>query len=670
MSARQPAFALAAAGVALAAAVVFLPVRHHEFIDFDDPGYVTDNAHVERGITGAGLAWALRTTAQANWHPLTWLSHMLDVELYGMRPGAHHLTSVALHALNAALLVLWLGGATGRVGRAAAVGLLFAVHPLRIESVAWVAERKDVLSSAFGLVALIAYTRWAVKPSRRGMALVACLFALSLASKPMWVTLPFVLLLVDLWPLARLAPGARAGEWAAWAAALWRLVREKWVLFAAAFVSAALTLRAQATGGAMVTAEAMPLPGRLANALVAWVAYLGKWLWPRDLAFFYPYPERIPAWKVVLALVLLSLLSAIVLRWRRRHPEALVGWLWYLGTLVPVIGLVQVGSQSFADRYTYLPLIGPLFAAVWLGAEALPRGPRSRLALAAITVLLATGLALATRRELRPWRTGRALFEHALAVTEANHVAHDFLGVIEAREGRLDAAMAHHREALRLASGLPQPHNNLGVLLAGTGRLAEAIEHYRRALALAPGFAEAHNNLGIALAEQGQLAEAERHFREALAIRPDNPEAHHNLGIVLASREAWPETLEHYLAALELRPEWDELAVETAWLLATLPDPGMRDGQRAVELARRAAPAARALDVLGAALAETGRFEEAVRAAERARDLALAGGRVEQARDIERRRQSYAAGRPWRSTPAGAAVGPGGPGLSPLLRSA
>jgi tetratricopeptide (TPR) repeat protein len=649
VSGRQSTVALAAAGVALAAVAVFLPVRHHEFIGFDDPGYVTANAWVQRGLSADGIGWALTTTAQANWHPLTWLSHMLDVELFGAHAGAHHLVNVLLHALNGALVVLWLAAATGRVGRAAAVGLLFALHPLRVEVVAWIAERKELLAATFGLLALLAYVRAAKRPGRPRIGLVALCFALSLASKPMWVSLPFVLLLVDVWPLERLAPAPSDGDWRRWMAQAVRLAREKLVLFAFALGSALITLWAQAQGGAVATTAYVPLVRRLANAIVAYATYLVKSVWPGDLAVFYPYPTHIPAGRVALAALLLAALGLLAWRLGRRQPVVLVGGLWYVGTLVPVIGLVQVGSQALADRYTYLPLLGPLVAVVWLGADAAARVSLPRFAQAPLVVLLATACAVATREQLVPWRTSRALFEHALAVTEGNWVAHDFLGVHEAEEGRIESAMAHHREALRLRPDLHQAHNNLGVRLAESGRVAEAIEHYTTALDIAPRFAEAHNNLAIALAGLGRTAEAERHFREALAIRADNPEAHFNLGLVLDARGAAAEALDHFIAALELRPDWDELAVRAAWMLATLPDPRLRDGPRAVALARGAAPDAAALDALAAALAETGRFAEAAREAARARDLARAAGQLELASDIERRRQSYAAGRPWRT---------------------
>jgi len=552
--------------------VVYGPVAKYDFVTFDDDHYVYDNPHVRGGLDWSGLSWAFRTTWTSNWHPLTWLSHMLDSELFGLNAGRHHLVSVVLHTLNSVLLFLVLKGMTGALWRSAMVAALFALHPLHVESVAWVSERKDVLSSLFFMLMLWAYLRYAAHPSWSRFGLVFAFLSFGLMSKPMLVTAPFVLLLVDYWPLQRFqaqkeAEPVGAGRIIGEAqgdrgpAALW-LIYEKLPLLALAAVSCAVTFVVQGSGSAMLLTSAVPLGSRIANALVAYVSYIGKTLWPGSLAVFYPYRPVLPAVEWVGAAVLLSAVSVLVGLGSRRWRYLPVGWLWYLGMLVPVIGLVQVGQQSMADRYTYLPLIGIFLIAVW-GVADLAAGRRwGRIVMvgAAGTVILAC--VVGTRYQVRHWRNGIALFEHALEVTEDNSLAHNNLGMAM-RQGKPEEAIAHYREAIahyRDAVGIAPivgalAHYNLGVVRMGQGKTEEAIRHFREAVRIRPEYDDAHTNLGLALISQGKTEAGITHYREALRIHPESIMAHLNLGVVLAQKGKHDRAIAHFRKALEIDPQ-------------------------------------------------------------------------------------------------------------------
>ncbi len=520
------------AALAAAALAVFWPVLHHDFINYDDDVYVTENPEVRAGLTLDGLRWAWTTSHAANWHPLTWISHMLDCELFGLDPRGHHLTSLIAHVLNSQLLFLLLRRMTGAVWRSALVAVLFAVHPLHVESVAWVAERKDVLSTLFGLLTLLAYARYAERPRPARFAWVSLLLALGLTAKPMLVTLPFLLLLLDHWPLGR----SRNESWR-------RLVVEKLPLFGLAALSGVVTIAVQRAGGALGSMELYPLGARISNAVVSCAGYLRKMVWPADLAVFYPHPgsEWVP-WRVAAAAAVILAVSVLAVRMRRRHPALLTGWLWYLVTLAPVIGFIQVGQQAMADRYTYLPLIGVFAGIVWIVPDL-----RSRRVLAA-TAGVAAGVTIvaliaAARAQVGHWRDSVTLFRHALEVTENNHIAHNSLGVELRRLGRETEAMEHYREALRVRPGDADAHYNLGLSLAEQGRTDEALEHFRSAARARPGFAKAHYNCGTLLAERGQWERAVAHLRRVVALDPGYAEAHYNLGAALYFQgryaEAW-----------------------------------------------------------------------------------------------------------------------------------
>jgi Flp pilus assembly protein TadD len=659
-------------GLVLAALILvaFWPVLDHEFVSFDDPGYVTDNPVVLTGLTADGAAWAFTTGAQGNWHPLTWISHMVDVAVFGAGPRGHHLTSLLLHLVSTLLLFAFLRGATGTTWLSGFVAALFAIHPLRVESVAWVAERKDVLSTVFFMLTLLAYLGYARRPDAGRYVLVVTLYSLGLMAKPMLVSLPFVLLLLDFWPLDRCpaegAPTCASGPARSLIrrAGVWRLLLEKVPLLALAAASSVVTLAVQRGGDAVRTLEQVPLAERLANAVLAYAVYVRKMLFPADLAFFYPFPSSFSAVEVGLAASGILLVTLAAVRYARRLPYLFSGWFWYVGMLVPVIGIVQVGSQSMADRYTYVPLVGLFLLLTW-GAHDLLSGLRNRNAILACAGFLVIALLVPmTRAQVRTWRNSMSLFERALQVTEGNYVAHDLLGVELHRIGRPDEAMTHYAQALTIRPGYPYSHNNLGVALAEQGRYTEAESHYRAALVSNDRYSEAHNNLGIALASLGRVDEALEHFASALLLEPEDPEIHHNLGIAWSIRGDTGRAVEHFLDALRLEPEWHSVATAAAWILATHPDPAVRDGREAVRLAERVCRAhgggePRQLDTLAAAYAESGNFDAAVRTASRAAELAEARREPALARGIRARAEGYRSGLPHREPAASPTPGEG-----------
>ena len=524
------------------AAALFWPALGHAFLNYDDDLYVTGNPSLQERSWPRLLRWAWTTGYAANWHPLTWMSHALDVRLHGLDPRGHHLTSVLLHALNAALLFLVLHRMTGTRWRSAIVAALFAVHPLHVESVAWVAERKDVLSTTFWLLTMLAYARHAARPRVGSLAVVSLLLAIGLTAKPMLVTLPVVLLLVDSWPLRR-KPS----------------IGEKVPLLALAMTSGVVTVLVQRAGTAVGSLEQYPLAARVGNALVAYVLYLVRTVWPADLSVFYPHPATsLPVWLPAAALLLLVALTWAAFRLRRRAPFLWTGWLWFVVTLLPVVGLVQVGEQAMADRYTYVPLIGIFLAAVWGVAEAAAalRVPRGAVAAAAVGVLLL--LSLATRARLADWRDSEALFTRAVEVDADNAIARVNLAVALLDRGALDGAREHLEAALRVRPDDARAHSNLSLALQRLGRPADAERQARAAIAIEPGFAEAHNNLGIALALQGRADEAVEHFRRATVLAPEDAEPWYNWGSLLAGQKRWEEAARLLSRAIALRPSHAE----------------------------------------------------------------------------------------------------------------
>ncbi|MGO9476350.1 MAG: tetratricopeptide repeat protein, partial [Limisphaerales bacterium] len=546
---------------------VYWPVIHCESLNYDDPDYFTSNVHVQAGLTLPGVIWAFTTGHASNWHPLTWLSLMLDVDLFGKGPAGPHFTNLLFHLANTVLLFLLLRQMTSAPWRSAMVAALFALHPVHVESVAWISERKDVLSAFFGLLALWFYAGYARRvagdqwpafappdsspvtrhPSRfYWLALV--FFACGLMSKPMLVTLPFVMLLLDWWPLQRVT----GDQWQV--PGILRLFREKWPFFVLSAISCGVTFIVQQAGGAVTPLARVPLAERLGNVFVSYARYLELTFRPEPLAVIYPYPGH---WSIRLVLCSAALfmgLGIVAVCWRRKHPFATVGWFWFAGMLVPVIGLVQVGVQAMADRYTYLPLTGLFILLVW-GVGAIGRVlkvPNPPMFFLAVIILAAC--AWRTRGQLGYWRDNETLFRHTIAVTKENYVALNNLGSSLSRQGRLGEATNYYLESLRINPDNPDVLYNWGNAMTRLGRLDEAIGSYRHALQIDPKRDDALNNLGFALAAQKQFADAIECFEAALKLNPDYADAHNNLGTVLFMQHQFDGAVQHFREAVRLDP--------------------------------------------------------------------------------------------------------------------
>jgi protein O-mannosyl-transferase len=552
--------------LALITLVAFWPVRNCRFINFDDPVYVTANSHVQGGLNARGIAWAFQTGQAGNWHPLTWLSHMVDWDWFGPEPAGPHLINLLLHAANTVLLFLLLQRLTGAVGRSVFVAALFALHPLHVESVAWVAERKDVLSTFFGLLVLLSYRSYTTHKTYKTYLLSLSFFALALMSKPMWVTLPLILLLLDYWPLQRVsgeggeAAGSAPDTWhpAPGTSHLTRLIAEKWPFILLSAASCIVTFLVQRSAGAVSSLVRLPLGARIENSLVSCLRYLAKTFWPVDLAIPYPHPGHWPFALVLFAAVLIVGVSVLALCTRRTQPFLFTGWFWFLITLLPVIGLVQVGNQSLADRYMYVPSIGLFLALAWGATARLERWRWPRPAIAVPAVLILAVCAARTRDQLRYWQDSETLFRHAIAVTENNYLAHDNLGFHLYTKGRLDEAYEQYQQALRIHPGDPSTLNNLGSLFATRKQFAEAIRCYEAALKARPDYADAHNNLGVAHYTLGDHAAAFVQFNEALRLAPDNAQAHLNLANVSAANGKFDDAIAGFRRALSLQPDFPE----------------------------------------------------------------------------------------------------------------
>lgn len=616
------AWALAVALVPLTLAV-FHPLRGFQFVSWDDPFYVTENPHVLAGLTGDGVRWALTAGAEFYWHPLTWLSHMLDVQVFGLWAGGHHLVNLGLHLATSLLLLAALYRMTGALGRSAFVAAVFAVHPLHVESVAWVAERKDVLSGLGWALTLCAYTLYMRRPGGWRWGLVVAGFAVGLMAKPMIVTLPVALLLLDVWPLRRLetaAGGDRPAGLARGVRALLPLVREKTLLFALALLAGGATFLYQYHAAAVRSLDTFPLSARLGNALVSYATYLRSTVWPSGLAGFYPYPRTLPWATVAGAAVLLLGVSALV--WRvRRHRYMVVGWLWFLVTLLPVIGVIQVGDQAMADRFMYVPIVGLLLMAAWglpdlgraLGVERWAGRTGAAAGGAALASLAVLALAWVASGQVSHWRDSEALWRRAAAVTRDNQRAHANLGILYANQGRVDEAVAELSEAVRIVPGAADLHNRLGALRLQQGRVQEAREAFARAVGLWPHYADAHNNLGSALEREGRLADAVAQYREAVRLRPDYAVARDNLATALAGQGLLDEAVREGQEAVRVAPGFVQARNNLGLILVGAGRP--REAIEQYEAALRIAPDyAVARANLAGAYGLVGRFEEASQA--------------------------------------------------------
>jgi protein O-mannosyl-transferase len=541
-------------GVLLALTLaVFWQTGDHQFINFDDPLYVTNNPHVKGGVTGGNVAWAFTTTHASNWHPLTWLSHMADVDLFGLNPRGHHLVSVFIHAASTLLLFLLLVRMTRAAWQSLFVAALFALHPLHVESIAWVAERKDVLSGFFWFLTLFFYAGYVKRPRFKFYLLALVSYVLGLMTKPMLVTLPIVMLLTDYWPFGRFPSTQREGG-AVTSSSLSSLIKEKLPFCFFCGFSAAVTMYAQNKGEALKSLEAIPLLLRSENAVIAYAKYLGKTIWPNDLAIFYPFPVSVPLSQVIGSSLLVVLISAVAIQYRRRCPYLLVGWFWFLVSLVPVIGLVQVGGQSMADRYTYIPLTGLFLVCAWGISDLLRGWPYRRTILLSLAVLAVFPLTVVTWHQIGYWKDNISLYQHALQVTASNYVIHNNFGIALADQGRSDEAILEYRKAIQAWPKAAVAHVTLGAALANRGDLVEAIDHYNEALRLIPDYALAHANLGRALVKLGRIGEAITHYEETLKIDPAFADVHLNLAIILLKQQELDRAFHHYDIFLRLEP--------------------------------------------------------------------------------------------------------------------
>jgi Tfp pilus assembly protein PilF len=697
--------ALISIGLVVAALAVYGQTagRDFEFIRIDDPDYVSANPHVTSGLSPENLSWAVTSFDANNWHPLTWLSLQFDAQLFGLDPRAFHVVNMLLHAVNSVLLFLLLRRMTGAEWPSAFVAALFALHPAHVESVAWISERKDVLSGLFWMLTTIAYVRYAESPGAGRYVLVLILFALGLMAKPMLVTLPATLLLLDYWPLRRSGLG--------------RLVLEKLPLFALVAATIPLTMMAQTKMAKSL--QMFPLYVRVENALVAYAQYIVMLFWPVDLAIFYPHPgDAIPLWQPVAAGVLLLAVSVVAIWQRRRRPYLLVGWLWFLGTLVPVIGLMQVGMQARADRYTYIPYIGLFIIIVWIATELASDRTRWIAAAAALTLIAYGVLSFI---QIRYWRDTETLWRHDLAVTPDNGVAHEGLGLELLQAGKFEEARDHLRESIRLGRHSTRTHGNLAVALQKLGDLDGAAAQYHLALLIDPDSVPAHLGLAEVREAQHRYEDARDQLRAALAIEPNSYTIHRDLALVLnrlgQTREALEEceaalrlesnlaeannnkglvlesagrfkdaaasyqraaTLEprhliirlnlayalhesgqtadaakEYAAASRIRPNWPQAAMAEAWQKATSADAAERDGKQSLRLAKQVVQAIgsrtpQALDVLAASYAELGRFEDAVATQRRLVDSIPLGTSAEMLKELRERLALYEKHQPYR----------------------
>ncbi len=614
--------------------IVFGQTLSYDFVNYDDKTYVYGNPLVSGGLTLHGLSRAFFDTQTNNWHPLTLVSHMIDCQLYDLKAGGHHFTNVFLHTIAAVLLFFWLRNITGK-GQSgsdwssAFVTALFAIHPLRVESVAWIAERKDVLSAVFFFLTLGAYVRYARAPSFGRYLTMSILFAGGLMSKPMLVTTPVVLLLLDYWPLKRIADRK----------SFWRMTLEKLPLFAlsaaASIVAIALQVQSPTSVGQL------PFAWRLQNALVTYVIYVWQMFWPANLAVFYPHPDnRFALWQVALAAAFLIVTTWVVFALRRTRPYLIVGWLWYLIMLLPVIGIVEVGLQGHADRYTYLPHVGLYIALTWLTADVARSLRYRKEILASVGSVVVIILSACAWKQTTYWRNSETLWTHTLAVTTDNDVALTNLGTLLMERGQLDDALSHFQSALAVRSRSEHCHYNLslalihdstGNVLARKGRLNDAIAHFRQAIELRPDFPDAHYNLGTALFQKGDLDGAIAQWRTTLSIHPYDSGAHTSLGNALVQKGLLREAADHYERALQSDPDSILPLNNLAWVMSTGPDDSLRNNEIAVQLATKANQLSKEsnpvfIRTLAAAYAQAGQFEKAIETARRASEQANAQG--------------------------------------------
>ena len=539
--------------------VVFRQLPSFDFVNLDDNIYVTENTHIQSGLTIENIVWSFKTTYANFWHPLTWLSHMLDCQLFGLNPGMHHFSSLLLHILNTLLLFTVFNRMTGKQLQSAVVAILFAVHPLHVESVAWISERKDLLSTLFWLLTMYAYTRYVEVPKTSRYLTVLLFYFLGLMAKPMLVTLPFVLLLMDVWPLNRFRfdPADKQTNQSNPKTSVRWLIFEKTPFFVIAFLFSIICILAQ--GEAVQSLDNIPLSLRLSNVFISYSQYLSKTIWPSHLAVFYPYPESYPIWQTAGSILLIASLSTITICKAKKYPYMAVGWLWFIGTLVPVIGLVQVGSHAMADRYTYVPLIGLFIIVAWGCQDFFLNKYRFRKKIfGGFFCILLSALMVCAFMQVDHWRNSVSLFSHAIKVTNNNWLAYNNLGGILNVQGDYKKAIPYFRKAIEISPGHLKAHINIGLALSHIGENQEAIKHYLFVLKINPDNSEVHNNLGLLLAKRNNVKEAINHFRKAVSLNPDYAEAYNNLGVAMARQGNFEEAITQFKKAVDLKPDYTE----------------------------------------------------------------------------------------------------------------
>jgi tetratricopeptide (TPR) repeat protein len=546
---------------------IYYQTSDYEFINFDDPSYIINNQHVNSGLNIYNITWAFTSIHASNWHPVTWLSHMLDVQLFGLDPKGHHLVNVVFHLINTLLLYFLLFETTKEHWKSSFVAALFALHPLHVESVAWIAERKDVLSALFFFITLNLYYWYVRRPSISRYILAFSAFSIGLMSKPMLVTLPFVLLLMDYWPLQRVSfvktntNIPTITEIKNQKSLLLKITLEKLPFFAFSVVSSIITYYAQSRGGAVAKIKLVPISFRFVNALVAYVNYIFKMIWPHNLSVIYPLPDTITILKGLTTGLFLTVISTISIRMARRHPYLIVGWLWYIGTLVPVIGLVQVGRQSMADRYTYLPLIGLFIIAAWGIPSIVQKGRYRNSILSIMSVLFLLTYSLFTWFQLGYWKNSVTLFRHATQAVANNYAAYNLLGGTYSHLDMPDEAISNFSEVLRIYPDDEEAITGIGIALTKKGDLEGATSYFRKAVYLEPNSAECQSNLGFALSQQGQVEDGIRHLLEAVRLQPGNPknaEIHFHIGTSFAALGKIDQSIDHFVKAIRIKPDFVE----------------------------------------------------------------------------------------------------------------
>ncbi len=620
----------------------FAQVRRFDFTNYDDADYVSENAHVQAGLSSDGLHWAFVDSRSIFWIPVTWLSHELDCQLFGVEAGAHHVVNLVLHAANVLLLFLLLQRMTGALWRSAFVAACFAVHPLNVEPIAWIAERKGVLSTLFLLLTLHAWAGWVAKPHPLRYALALVLFGLGLLAKPMLVTLPLLLLVLDGWPLQRV----KSRPWRA-------LLVEKLPFLALSLAMGLATVFFASRADVWISAEQVSPGQRFVNALVFVGVYLWKLVAPVNLAVFYPFARSSSVLPALAAALIIVVVTGTAWRRRAREPWLLAGWAWYLLALLPVLRVLQVGAHAVADRYAYVPLIGMFIVIAWGGAAAAERWRLPARALAVFAGAMLAGLAALSWVQAGVWQNSITLFSHALEVTPENAVAHINLGAALEQAGRADEALPHYIEALRIDPGRAQAHHNLANILDTRGRFAEAQPHFEEAIRLRPREALPRCSLGLALAGQRRYAEALAHYAAAMQLAPADPQPHYLTGVARLRQGQLAPAIGSFREALRLNPDHAKSLDRLARVLAAAPDAALRDGAEALRLATRAAgltggrqPAV--LDTLAMAFAETGRFDDAVKTIESAIELLTKNGATDEAKKLEPHLRQFKDRQPWR----------------------